>query len=379
MQRLLIISDPDSLWTKRYIENVLHPAGCQVTIYPIYGWQGGYREEYAKWGVTIYEDTHKLPVIGRIPKVRMWARVLANAASLKNLGPFDAVHCHYLSVVDLALGCTVARQQRAKVVATFWGSDLLRADEKTLGRMEKYLRRCHRVTVFNPEHVERIRALYGPDVVAKTEMLDFGSSVFAWIDRMQADDDRAAVKAQLGIAADRLTVAIGSSASEAQQQLPAIQALAALDEATLRRMPIDLQHTCCHAAPANEQKVQAAARALPCQTVVLNEFMNDEESARLRCAVDVYLHTIRTDAFSDSMKEYFYAGARVAYGSWLCYPTLAEMGIQARQFAAFDQLPALVEAALEGSWQPIGLQEKARLADQASWDKLAPKWLALYR
>ena len=159
MKRILLIGDPDSLWIKRYVENVLHPAGWQTVIYPIYGWKGGYGEAYARMNTTIYKDQHRLPIIGRIPKVRMWARVYANAASLKKQGPFDAVHCHYLSVVDLALGHVMAKQQHAPLAATFWGSDLLRTEEATLRRMRNGIQACRRVTVFNQEHVERIRQL----------------------------------------------------------------------------------------------------------------------------------------------------------------------------------------------------------------------------
>jgi hypothetical protein len=90
--------------------------------------------------------------------------VYARAAALKKLGPFDAVHCHYLSVVDLALGRVMARQQGAPLAATFWGSDLLRTEEATLRRMGRYLQACDRLTVFNPEHVDRIRRLYGEDI-----------------------------------------------------------------------------------------------------------------------------------------------------------------------------------------------------------------------
>ncbi len=378
MKRLLLIGDADSLWVKRYVENVLHPAGWQTVIYPIYGWKGGYAQEYAQMGVTVYRDEHTLPVIGRIPKVRMWARIYANAASLKALGPFDAVHCHYLLVGDLMLGQVMARQQHAPLVATFWGSDLLRAPQNILRRMRKPLENCRWLTVFNPEHVDRIRKLYGDAVAAKTQVLDFGEVVFPWIDLVHAQGGREAAKAHFGVASDRLLVCIGSSASEAQQQLPALEALATLQEADKQRITVLLQHTYTHDDPENERKVQAFAQAQPWQTVILTDFLNDEQSALLRCAADVYLHTIRTDAFSTSMKEYLYAGAKVAYGGWLVYPTLDELKLPVRSFASFDDLPALVQAALDGTWQPLTQQERERLGVICKWESLAPQWLSLY-
>ncbi|MBE5802462.1 MAG: hypothetical protein E7319_09280 [Clostridiales bacterium] len=378
-ERILLIADADSFWTRRYIENVLAPAGWATVLFPIYGWSGSHADFFAKQGVTVYQDRHTLPVIRHIPRVRMWVRIAANAASLKALGPFHAVHCHYLSTRDLALGHRVARRFSAPLVATFWGSDLLRATAGELRGMRPFLTRCKAISVFNPDHVNRLRTLYGDEVAAKTRVLDFGEVVFPCIDQVHATMDSAAVKSSFGIPADRLTVCIGSSASEAQQQLPALEALMQLDEATLSRLAIVLQHTYCHDDPANEQQVQTLAASLPCQTVVLTEFLNDMESARLRCACDVYLHTIRTDAFSSSLKESLYAGARVAYGGWLSYPTLSELQLDVRRFAAFDQLPGLIHAALDGSWQPLTEDERRRLGGICKWDSLASQWLEMYR
>lgn len=379
MKRILLICDPDSVFIKRYVENVLHPAGWQTVIYPIYGWGGGYREEYARMNVTIYRDEHKPSLWERIPKIRMWTKVSAHAAALKALGPFDAVHCHYLSVVDLALGRMVARQHNASLVATFWGSDLLRTEEAILRRMKPFLEACNAVTVFNTENVKLLEKLYGKAVAAKAVTLDFGAPVLDCIDACNSGEGREGAKAALGVEPGRTTICIGSSASEAQQQLPALQALSALDSETLGKITILLQHTYCHDDPDNEQAVQAFAQSMvPCQTIVLTEFLNDTESATLRCATDIYLHTIRTDSFSDAMKECLYAGAKVAYGSWLSYPAFRELSLPVRSFAGFEELPGLVMEALADSWQPLNDEERQRLAALFKWSSLAPQWMELY-
>lgn len=376
-KRILLVGDANSFWIKRYVQFVLHPAGYSTVLFPIYGWNGSFAGDYAAMNVTVYKDEHRLPISRHIPKVRMWRRIAVNARSLQGYGPFDAVHCHYLSRRDLALGCQVARRSGAPLVATFWGSDLLRVEPKALRAMSPYLRRCQAVTVFNRDHIDRIRAHCGDEVARLVRVLDFGEVVFPCIDRL-ADADRAELKARFGVAPDQLLVCIGSSASAAQQQLPALEALACMDEADLRRVTVLLQHTYCHDDPATEQKVQALARSLPCGAVILTDFLNDEDSAHLRCAADVYLHTIRTDAFSSAMKEYLYAGARVAYGDWLVYPALEELDIRLRTFSAFHQLPGLIADALSGTWQPLTPQERDRLASISAWSSLAPQWEALY-
>ena len=301
MNRILLIGDPDSLWIKRYVENVLHPAGWHTVIYPIYGWKGGYGEAYARMNTLIYKDEHRLPVIGRIPKVRMWARIYANAASLKALGPFDAIHCHYLLVADFALGQVTARQQNAPLVATFWGSDLLRAEESALRRMAKGLSQCRRISVFNQEHVERIRQLYGEETAAKTVVLDFGEVVFPCIDKVEAQGGRAAAKAHWGIDENQLVVCVGSSASKAQQQLPALEAIAQLDEATLRRITLILQHTYAHDDISNERKVQAFAQSQ--STISRARFLPTTPAPRAMTLVSLWSRVILADQVSWSRAQ----------------------------------------------------------------------------
>ncbi len=96
-KRILMIADAGSFWTKRYIENLLLPNGWQVVLFPIWETRSRFDDYYLENGVTVYHDSHTLPVIRHIPRLRMWARVAANARALKALGPFDVIHNHYLS------------------------------------------------------------------------------------------------------------------------------------------------------------------------------------------------------------------------------------------------------------------------------------------
>ena len=79
--------------------------------------------------------------------------------------------------------------------------------------------------------------------------------------------------------------------------------------------------------------------AMPCQTVVLTQFLGPEDSAMLRLSADVFILAIRTDAFSASMQEYLYAGACVLKGAWLGYPQLEDMGIELNPSATLPIYP----------------------------------------
>ena len=377
-KRVLVIADSDNLWTKRHLENLVLPAGYEVVVFPIWGDGGMYADFYREEGVTVYHDKHTLPLIRLIPRLRMWARIWANARALYKLGPFDIVHNQYLSQRDLGLGFLVARRFRARWVCGFWGSDLLRSADVALNRMRPFLRRCDIVTVHNANHVEIIRNRFGADVAAKTRTIFFGLNGYADIDAARTRCTREECRAHFGIKPGRFVVAVGYNACSAQQQLEVLKAMALMPYDRLSRITLVLQQTYNENDPEYVARVREFAGRMPCQTVALTRFMGPEESALLRLSADVFILAITTDAFSASMQEYLYAGACVIRGAWLNYPPLDEMGIRLAEFSDFAEIPALLTRAMDGALTGLDDRERAMLPARYAWDAVRGDWLALY-
>ena len=378
MPKILLIADSDALWTKRAVEYLLLPAGYEIVIFPIWGHKGQFDDYYREHGVTVYKDSHRLPVIRFIPRVRMWARIALNARDLAKLGPFDVVHNHYLSQRDLALGQRIARRFHARWVCTFWGSDLLRASDRALRQMLPYLRRCDRLTACNERMRDKLRQSCGEELYQKTRMTIWGQDGFAAIDRVLAAEGREACRAYYGIRKDSYVVSIGYSADNAQHQLEVVEALSALPKETLSHMTLVLQQTYVKRDPAYMERVRQAAEALPCQAVVLRDFLDLTETARLRLCADLFILAISTDAFAASMQEYLYAGAVFLMGDWLGYPQLDELGIPINRFHEYKELPALIQQAMNGKLSTAADEQRALLPGHYSWDAVRKDWLGLY-
>lgn len=378
MPKILLIADSDALWTKRAVEYLLLPAGYEIVIFPIWGHKGQFDDYYREHGVTVYKDSHRLPVIRFIPRVRMWARIALNARDLAKYGPFDVVHNHYLSQRDLALGLRVSRRFHARWVCTFWGSDLLRASDRALRQMLPYLRRCDRLTACNERMRDKLRQSCGEELYQKTRMTIWGQDGFAAIDGILSNETREDCRAHYGIRKDSYVVSIGYSADNAQHQLEVVEALSALPEETLARMTLVLQQTYVKRDPAYMERVRQAAEALPCQTVVLRDFLDLTQTARLRLCADLFILAISTDAFAASMQEYLYAGAVFLMGDWLGYPQLDELGIPINRFHEYKELPALVQQAMNGKLQRSTDEQRALLPAHYSWDAVHKDWLGLY-
>lgn len=378
MPKILLIADSDALWTKRAVEYLLLPAGYEIVIFPIWGHKGQFDDYYREHGVTVYRDPHRLPVICHIPRVRMWARIALNARDLAKYGPFDVVHNHYLSQRDLALGLRVSRRFHARWVCTFWGSDLLRASDRALRQMLPYLRRCDRLTACNERMRDKLRQSCGEELYQKTRMTIWGQDGFAAIDGILSNETREDCRAHYGIRPGNYVVSIGYSADNAQHQLEVVEALSALPKENLSHMTLVLQQTYVKRDPAYMERVRQAAEALPCQVVVLRDFLDLTETARLRLCADLFILAISTDAFAASMQEYLYAGAVFLMGDWLGYPQLDELGIPINRFHEYKELPALVQQAMNGKLQRATDEQRALLPAHYSWDAVRKDWLGLY-
>lgn len=378
MPKILLIADSDALWTKRAVEYLLLPAGYEIVIFPIWGHKGQFDDYYREHGVTVYRDPHRLPVICHIPRVRMWARIALNARDLAKYGPFDVVHNHYLSQRDLALGLQVSRRFHARWVCTFWGSDLLRASDRALRQMLPYLRRCDRLTACNERMRDKLRQSCGEELYQKTRMTIWGQDGFAAIDRVLSTETREDCRAHYGIRPGNYVVSIGYSADNAQHQLEVVEALSALPKENLSHMTLVLQQTYVKRDPAYMERVRQAAEALPCQVVVLRDFLDLTETARLRLCADLFILAISTDAFAASMQEYLYAGAVFLMGDWLGYPQLDELGIPINRFHEYKELPALIQQAMNGKLQRATDEQRALLPAHYSWDAVHKDWLGLY-
>jgi len=378
-KRLLMIADADGFWTMRLLKYLVLPQGYEVVLFPIWGDGEKYSDFYRENNVTVYHDPHTLPIVRHIPRVRMWARIALNARDLAKLGPFDVVHNNYLSQRDLALGQRMAQKFGARWVASFWGSDLMRSSASALRLMKPYLEKADVISVHNQLNVDMIRKTYGDAIAQKTCLLYFGQTGYADIDAARAQYTPAACRARFGIAPDRFTVAVGCSASSAQQQLEVVETLAALPRERLEKMTLILQQTYGENDAAYVARTRETAARLPCQTVSLTRFMGPEESAMLRLSADVFVLAIKTDAFSASMQEYLYAGACVIKGDWLQYPQLSDMGLPPLpEFCDFAEIPGLLTLAMDGKLKGYAQAQRALFPKLYSWEAVRTDWLKLY-
>ena len=72
--------------------------------------------------------------------------------------------------------------------------------------------------------------------------------------------------------------------------------------------------------------------------ILLEEFMNPDEIAKLRLVTDIMIHAPISDALSATMLEVLYAGNKVIAGGWLPFGILSRNQIVYHAFNDFEEL-----------------------------------------
>ncbi len=378
-KRLLLISYANSIWTYRALRDIILPLGYEVVLFPIEPDDGKYADYFRENHITVYQDRHVLsPIISRIPRLRMWVRIWLNAKALSAYGPFDVVESSYLSQRDLALAGLLVKKYHSHWICDFWGSDLFRASKLALRRMKPYLKRCQYLRVHNIRGKEIICKAYGNDVADKTHLALWGLEGFERIDAAREQYGPTGCRARFGIDPDRFVVCVGYNASSAQRQQDVLHALAKLPQERLQRMALILPQTYCEDDAAYSVQAAAFAKTLPCQVVVLRDFLNAEEMAMLELSCNVFIHSIKTDSFAASLQEFMYSGTTVIQGSWLIYPQFDDLNITPITFDRFDELPGLITDAMDGRLPLLTVEERNRFPEHYSWDAVFDSWAKLY-
>ena len=185
--------------------------------------------------------------------------------------------------------------------------------------------------------------------------------------------------AHFDLPADKPLICLGYNASPTHRHLELLKRLATLPAETLAGWSLVLQMTYGSHDDSYFDTVREAAEAMPCRTLVLTEFMDGTQSAYLRLAADAFVLAIPTDAFSASLQEYLYAGAKVLRADWLRYPQLEELGIETTPFSELSQVPDRLQKALEHVLTPEEEAKRAMLKQKYSWETVSEGWLNLYK
>ncbi|MBE6442617.1 MAG: glycosyltransferase [Desulfovibrio desulfuricans] len=406
---ILLIADANSIWTKKFIENILLHRNYKLSIIT---WSNKkFLDFYKKNKISVmqlnrkakediiigsnFRQTNRATLHDRIidiflkiirsicPKYlrKYFRKEILSYRIMKFCKPisqYDIIHFLYIDEETEDIYDALPKDIR-EIFITYLGSDILRCNNEKCNL--PLIERSKIITFMSKKLFDRFHEIYGTLYDNKIYVLDFGVSAYDSINNIRKlSASHVENRLLYSIPENKTCIMIGYNASPYQQHIKVLNAI--------KNIPEDMQskiHVVVHFSyqRINIQYINDVCSSLKnskFSSCVINRFLDDNEIARLRDAVDIFIHAQLTDALSASMLEYLFAGKIVLNGAWLKYKELEELGIRYFSFNDFNELSNILQdIILHYNKYKLQLTDNTSLLyGLNSWEAVRPHWLKLY-
>lgn len=371
--KILLIGASQSIYIHEYIRNVLNQANADIYLLDEGLASEAYYAFYRSRNIHLIKTPPLNAGSGLRNKLYYRWRLLKIRSLLKKHGPYDIIQIHFVTVVEFSY-LHPSLLKSARLVASFWGSDLFRANRDRLGKLAKHLDKCDAITLSGKRMERKFREVYGQRYDDRIYHAFFGISTFHEIDNIRQRMDRAACKESLGLDPESVVLTIGYNSNIEQQHEKVLETLGSIPEELLAKASILLPFTYGVSTGQYKARVQRLLDQLPCRHLIVEGYLPPDKIAVLRLASDVYINAQTTDAFSASVQEYLYAGSWLLNPVWLQYDELSEWGVQFQEYAHFQDIPQHIAGVLRHGLPDLS-GNAFSLRDKTSWEAVKDRWL----
>ena len=247
---------------------------------------------------------------------------LITALTIKALGVFDI--CHVMFVRDAACQIVeLCRDSFRQIVINFWGSDFYRASRDQQD-IQKNLLDMSDVIILPVATMEKPFAERWPDLKERMETVEFESIIYTKLKSGDIDQKEPVQEDFLRKTENKIIMVAGHSGDPGDQHEMIISAVDRCDASITSRIIIVFPMTYNRLSEEYEHKIRNRLKDASFESIVLTEFMTDDQVCMLRERTDVFIQAITTDAFSGAMEENLYSQSVILCGDWLNYPQLHE-------------------------------------------------------
>ncbi|MBQ9342433.1 MAG: glycosyltransferase [Lachnospiraceae bacterium] len=377
----VIIGNPDSIWIKKYIEKVI----LQKDEYKIYiidlgeRKEGIYKKYYDDNGVEIVRIPKRK--IQKLPLIGSWLYSHTVARYIKKTISPDVIHAHFITWQSVCMLAQL-KEHHNIVIATYWGSDILRETRLKLLLSELWLGKVDKITLATTEMRSKFNRFYKGKYEEKVFPLIFGVNGFEYLDRMDHNSDY--YKPFYGIPKANITITVGYNGARGQQQIEVLKAIDRLSVTVKKKIFVIVPMTYGVPSDTYIEEIDSYLNKMNISGyAILKQYMDDEISARLKCVTDLFVHAQVTDAFSASVQEFLYAEKLVLNPSWIRYDELLKKGVFFLTYDSFDTLDKCLESAIEAflceKYKRKLEQNMEILHDFTSWEAVTSNWRVLYK
>ena len=368
-----------SMWTIHFIEKVLLKNHHEVWLLKNSN-KKEFLDSFQKMGVHLIECPET---------VTDWYDGGKDAGALRTLyihflqvrlavkcGHFDVINLQYVDYADVVDVVILKYIMRAKLILSYWGSDLLRVSGRILSFAGIFAKRADYVTFDNGDLKIKFEQKYQWKDRVKSSKALFGLAILDIIREKQENQAAVFIRKKWGIPENKKIVAIGYNGIPQQQHIKVLECLKNIDEDVNDRICILLQMS--YGGTAEYRKtVMEAVKKTGCQYAAIEHFLTAEEVAEIRIMTDIFINAQITDAFSGSVCENLYADSVLINAGWLRYQEFIEYDFKYLEFENISEIERIIPMVLEQGFDVSG--NKELVWQLRSWESCGSKWEKIYR
>lgn len=255
---------------------------------------------------------------------------------------YSIIHVHYCTARNMT--GVFFLPQNARVVCTYWGSDLFRHQGVLYNFWSrKALERADGIIVSSLEMSETILSEFGRHLKQKIQLALFIPEfrLIQLIDQFSVDEKiRKAYRDRMNFP-QKIIITVGNNASEGNNHL---KILAELDRVSSKFKNVYFILPLTYGRKEEYcERLEAFREKSELQILFINEFMTWDDLALLRISTDIMIMMPESDAMSAALAESMYAGSVVVAGAWLPYGRFRGVGCFFETADNFTNIPAIIE------------------------------------
>ncbi|MDD7795331.1 glycosyltransferase [Clostridium sp. 'White wine YQ'] len=296
---------------------------------------------------------------------------------LRDIKVYDIIHIHFLAPFYGQVFNEI-REKCTKLIVTVWGSDFYRTISEDKKYQEKIIEVADNINFGNGDTLKEFDNFYNNRYSQKLSVCRFGLIQLDYIKRfMKEGKDK--IKKELKCPQNSIIITCGHNASPAQNHILLIESLIRIKDKLPDRCYFLFPMTYGDGDIVNKVSEKLCESGL--KYMILDEFLSDEDVAKLRVISDIMIHVQTTDQLSGSMQEYLYAGNVVITGSWLPYEIFKNKDVYLLEVNRVEDVGEKVIYAIENLEKLIVNCEenKEKIWNMTSWKKVIDTWRNVYK
>ena len=258
---------------------------------------------------------------GRLNSIKNTLSLIKQFRQLSKNRKFDIVNIHFPILLYAPIMPFVKRMAK-KVVASPWGSDILRVNGREFKLLCKWVvGKCDYVTV---DAQSKMGAKISSIIKKPKEFfypLEWGSETIDYICNSPKKSTEEAKEA-LGIV-DSYVITCGYNAFPAQKHEKIIDAISKVRKNLPAKLVLLFPVTYGFGNRFEYIEVlKQKCNSLGLQSLFFEDYLSLSELYNLRMATDMIVHVQPTDVGASSIQEYILCGKKIIHGTWISYPHL---------------------------------------------------------